>query len=105
MAMYNDEGRMVGRVENGWMVKTGLDPNIHQLRTPPAWATDVEHLQVLKDQDCFGLKLLTTDGKEWSATLAQFERYGIHIDRSHGPQIALPLKHWTVRASEQGILL
>jgi len=105
MAMYNEEGKLVGRVENGWMVKTGLDPNIHQLRTPPAWATDVEHLQVLKDQDCVGLKLLTTDGKEWSATLAQFERYGIQIDRSHGPQIALPLKHWTVRASQQGRLL
>jgi len=103
--MYNDEGKIVGRLENGWLVKTGLDPAMHQLRTPPAWATDAWHIQSLAEKECWGIRLLTTDGKEWSATLAQFEKYGIAIERKHGPQIALPLKHWSVRQAQQGMLL
>ena len=39
MAMYNDEGKMVGWVENGWMVKTDCGGSGPAL-TPADWGLE-----------------------------------------------------------------
>ena len=89
----NAAGRVVGRIEGGWLVKRGLDPKRHQLRKPPAWATDAEHLSL----PVKGLKIITTDGRVWLGTWGAFERHGFRFDRGFGEQIALPLEWWIVR--------
>ncbi len=91
--VYNSRGRVIGRIEGGWLVKRGLDPKRHQLRKPPAWATDAEHLRL----PIRGVRLVCVDGSVWEAPLSAFERYGLPVNRGFGKQVALPLKWWTVR--------
>ena len=89
----NAAGRVVGRIEGGWLVKRGLDPGRHQLRKPPAWATDAAHLRL----PVKGLKLICVDGSVWLGTWGAFERHGFRVNRGYGEQVALPLKWWIVR--------
>ncbi len=93
----NAAGCVVGRIEDGWLVKRGLDPARHQLRKPPAWATDAEHLKL----PVKGLKLICTDGTVWLGTWHAFERHGFRFNRGYGEQIALPLRWWVVRKKGQ----
>ena len=90
---YNARGQVVGRVQAGWLTKR-VDSRRHQLRQPPAWAVDRGHLGRLEAMGAFGVLLVDEHGTEWRATLDAFRRYGIPLDRGHGPQVALPLARW-----------
>lgn len=102
-SFYNEDGRFVGNLswgpKGGYLVKTGLDPARHQLHKPPAWCTDSAHLVALRELGARGLRLITTDGRAWEATLDAFECHGIRLERGHGAQVALPLQYWTDTAN------
>lgn len=90
--VYNSQGRPIGRILNGWLVKTGLDPAKHKLRQPEGWATDANHLELPIE----GIRLTTTTGEVWEATIETWRQYGLPIDRGHGRQIVLPSRFWRV---------
>lgn len=87
------QGRVVGRMVDGWLVKTGLDPCRHKVRIPVGWATDAEHLEI---PGLRGVRLYVKDGSTWTATLAAWRRYGRPLDRGHGRQVVLVDRYWTV---------
>lgn len=89
------DGKTVGQIRDGVLRKTAA-PN-HRLATPPAWAWDVIVLAQARLAGATHTEI-TCGGVIWRAALEAFERHGIHIDRGHGEQIALPLKYWTSRA-------
>lgn len=93
--VYSAQGRVVGLIKNGWLEKR-VEPSRHQLRHPPAWATDEAHLSLpgLK-----GIRLRTPTGGIWEAEVFTFRRFGVPIERGFGRQIALPLRYWRCRAS------
>jgi len=101
------DGRPVGRLVDGWLVKR-VRTDVHQLRRPPAWAVDASHLRELRRLGAAGVRLVDERGAMWSASAASFEHYGLLVDRGHGHQVALPLAYWRVRrpddATEQPAL-
>ena len=95
--VYNAQGRAVGRIEGGWLVKRGLDPECHMLRRPPAWATDAAHLSL----PVVGIRLFTTTGECWEAPLETWRRYGRELDRRWGKQVLLAARYW--RGERRGV--
>jgi hypothetical protein len=96
----DNTGRVVGRIvrEGGvvMLVKHNLDPQVHHLQRPPAWATDTIHLERL---EAFGgrfIRLRMITGEVLEAALSDFMRYGLEIDRGHGQQFALADRYWRV---------
>ena len=92
-AFYNARGQVVGTMKDGWLVKH-VDSSKHQLLKPPAWCIDRDHLDRLEAEGAAGVLLIDEHGTEWRATVADFRRYGIPINRGHGVQVALPLARW-----------
>ncbi len=92
----NGRGRVVGRLAGGWLRKH-VDTARHQLRQPPAWAIDREHLERMEALGAAGVLLIDETGTEWRATVSAFRQLGIAIERGHGRQIALPLARWERR--------
>ena len=103
--LYNERGQVTGSLENGTLVKRGVDPHRHQLRKPPGWAIDHAHLKKMVEVDAWGIVLFTTDGQMWTASLDIVLKHALRIDRGHGVQIVLPLTHWTVTDWRQGTLI
>ena len=95
--VYNPAGQTVGTITyeaNGTvaLVKAGLDTHRHQLRQPPGWAVDADHIEQLRALGGTAIRLVCTDGSTWTASLAAFDRHGIALDRNHGRQVALALR-------------
>ena len=97
-AVYNSRGSVVGVFEldgdDLWLVKRKLEPTVHQLRMPPAWATDAEHLRILRERGGVGVRIHDTRGAIWEASLAKFTLHGFEGHRLHGTQGGLALGHW-----------
>ena len=95
-------GAVVGHINSdGWLVKTGLDPNKHRLRVLNAWCTDTAHLELA----IRGVRLGLLDSSVWEADLDTWRRHGIpwHTP-AWGRQAALPQEHWTcVRQRAPGV--
>jgi hypothetical protein len=103
--VYNATGRACGAIvcdADGsiWLEKRGLDPRVHRLRQPPAWATDSEHLDRLEERGGHGVRLITATGETWTATLKAFRQHGVEFDRGFGWQVALPLRFWRVESDD-----
>jgi hypothetical protein len=90
---YNRRGQVVGAVRDGWLTKH-VNSSIHQLRKPPAWCVDAQHLDQLEAMGATGVLLIDETGTEWRATVQAFRAHGLPIDRGHGVQVALPLVRW-----------
>ena len=91
-------GRLVGAIERGILTKRVKIAN--QLRVPPAWALDVDHIEALRDAGGSTVLLTDDSGEVWSATLEDFDRKAITLNRGFGRQLALPLAHWRVGRRE-----
>jgi hypothetical protein len=65
------------------------------LRTPRGWATDIAVLLKLGEMSVEWVCLTDseTDRRYW-APVSAFWRRGIRLDRGHGAQLALVLRHW-----------
>ena len=88
------DGRIVGHLRGDVLHKTAKRE--HQLRTPPGWAWDCD---ILDAAERAGARFteVECDGRIWRATLADFRRYPIPVNRGYGAQVALALIHWHVR--------
>jgi len=94
--IYDANGRVIGSLIGDTFHRTAKG-SVHMLRKPPAWAVDACVLPQLHEGN--GQKVTGTDtetGTTYTATLATFERYAIHLNRGYGPQRALPLGYWSV---------
>ena len=46
-AIYDNNGKVVGKIEAGWIEKVNIDPAKHKLRSPEGYATDAVHISKL----------------------------------------------------------
>jgi len=53
--LYNQKGQLTGVIDDGRLLKSGIDPAKHQLRHPPAYAIDKEHIDKLVQQSGWGV--------------------------------------------------
>ncbi len=92
--VWTHSRKYAGSLEDGWLVKRGLRPEVHMMRAPRGWATDAAHLAI---HGLRGVRIVTVDGVEWTASIETWQRYGVPINRGHGPQVVLCERYWTVR--------
>ena len=89
-------GKVVGEVV-GDVLRKAVRGSVHFLRQPRAIAWDTCALEQAEDLGATRTEVLDTEsGYVYAAPLAAFWRYGVRLDRGHGPPIALPLDFWTV---------
>lgn len=86
----NNQGRPVGVIENGWLVKRNLDRARHMLHRPEGWCTDEEHLKL----PIRGIRLYTTTGDVWESDLSGWREYGVRVSLGYGKQVLLPTRFW-----------
>jgi len=102
----NQAGRVVGSVRMVGGRLTFLKfvtPELHQLRHPPAWATDWEALHRARRAGAEFLCLRERNSsRKWWSTLDAFQKHGLTLSRGHGEQVALPLKFWRVEDGPAG---
>ena len=93
-AVRANNGKVVGAVRKGVFHKR-VRRSRHLLRQPEGWASDIA---VLDRLDTLGVELMVlTDvesGNRYRATVGDFRRHGIRLDRGYGPQLVLPLDFW-----------
>lgn len=93
LPVHNAQGRVVGHISQGWLVKRNLNPATHMAYRPRGWATDAAHLEL---PGVVGIRLHTTNGETWTATLKQFQEHGVAVNWGFGPQVVLPAEFWSV---------
>ena len=96
-AIYDNNGKVVGQIVNGWIEKVNIDPAKHKLRTPEGYATDATHInQLSKLRDAKGIRLKLIDGTVLEAKLEDITDYAALINRGYGDQWVLPMRWWTI---------
>jgi len=89
-------GRTVGIVDKSkstyW--RTGSSEYIHKLRVPPGWAIDKRCIQDLHKMEIKEVAIPISKVLTICASLEDFLKYGISIDRNHGPQLVLMDTYW-----------
>ena len=95
MRLYNDKGQLIGNV-----IKDALFKNIqgskHFLQVPPAIAWDTRAVHEAQNAGATFTRVKDTETDiVYTTTIATLWKHGIHINRGHSPQIALPFKWWT----------
>lgn len=96
-AIYDSNGKPVGRIVDGWIEKVNIDPSKHKLRIPEGYATDATHINSLTNSnDARGIRLKLIDGTVLEASIADIDKYAVQINRGHGDQIVLPIRWWAV---------
>lgn len=96
-AIYDNNGKVVGKIEAGWIEKVNIDPAKHKLRSPEGYATDATHINSLANStDARGIRLKLIDGTVLEATIADIDKYAVQINRGHGDQIVVPMRWWAV---------
>jgi len=115
-ALYNARGQRVGAImlDKGmlYIYKTGLDRSRHQLKRPPAWALDRQHIDSLlttgQPQTPKTIRLVDTTHITWEIGLETFCDKAFDVGRGHGDQLAVVLQEWTQHKAgveTQGILI
>ena len=97
--LHSQTGNRVAKVETDLAGRTyaikRIDPARHVLRRPPGIAID---LAALEDARRLGVAYVrvgfTTGSTVLCATLDQFDRDGIDLDRGYGAQRVLPIEKW-----------
>lgn len=78
----------------------------HFLRTPRAIAFDTLMLDAAQRAKVTAIEVLDTEtGTLYTATLGDFERFGLSLNRGFGPQRALPLDRWHVQRPGDAVQL
>ena len=97
-AIYDNNGKVVGQIVNGWIEKINIDPAKHKLRKPEGYATDATHINWLHSRgtEAKGIRLNLIDGTVLEASLEDLAKYGTHINRGYGDQTVLPIRWWSI---------
>jgi len=102
--LYDDNGKLVAQLKNGWIEKGGIDPAKHKLRSPEGYATDHRFvLKLCEMSEPKGIRLRLVDGTVLEATLADIIAHSLRINSSHGEPIVFPFNWWAyANAPKQG---
>lgn len=92
--VYNANGKVCGEIA-GPVLQKAAKPN-HMLKRPAAWGWDRAIIEQARAAGCTHTEI-TCQGVTYRASLADFERYGVAVNRGYGAQVALPLLHWQKR--------
>ena len=96
-AIYDNNGKVVGKIEAGWIEKVNIDPAKHKLRSPEGYATDAVHIsKLINGTDAKGIRLKLIDGTVLEANIEDIDKHAAHINRGYGDQLVLPMRWWTI---------
>jgi hypothetical protein len=74
----------------------------HFMRTPPAIAIDEGIFNEAVEEGIKFIQIFEREEKTYySATVEQFKKKSLSIDRGHGRQLALPLNYWITSKSKE----
>lgn len=99
-SVRTEDGKVVARLSNGTLYKTGVTEAKHMLKKPPAWCFDVSmftnpskeiHTIVVKTDDTH---------REYSVSAEKFFLFAKKIDRGHNSQYMLPLQYWSIKGND-----
>lgn len=101
-----DDGRIVGQFvrDNDGLV--ALEKHVrlrYRLRKPEGWAIDAHHLAELAALGGGSIRLSVDDGAELTASLEDFDDFGVSIDHGFGEQVVLPLDYWNDSAGQPNV--
>lgn len=88
------DGRIVGELRGDVLFKHARRE--HMLRRPPAWAWDTAILEAAENAGARFTEV-ECDGLIYRATLDDFKRYGLPVNRGYGAQRGLTLEYWHIR--------
>lgn len=91
---YN--GKRIGWIQ-GATFRKDIVESLHILRKPSAIAYNLSVLRGLEAQGVTHMLVVTDQGRFFETTLDAVFKYGMAINRGHGDQLAVPLKHWSIR--------
>lgn len=93
--IYNDKGQVIGSVNGDCLFKK-IQGSKHFLQAPPAIAWDAKVVHEAQNMGATFTRVTDEETKiVYTTTIAVLWKHGIHINRGHSPQIALPFKWWT----------
>lgn len=94
--VYRSDGRVIGNLVGDTLIKSVFGSR-HMLRTPKSWAVDTVSVMQAKEAGAKNIEIRDREtGSIYRSSFENFLRYGIHLDRGFGKQIALPLEKWSV---------
>ena len=94
MPMRRADGRIVGELAGDILSKHAKRE--HMLQRPPAWAWDDCILDAAERGGAVYTEV-TCGNLIYRASLADFRRYGLPVNRGYGKQTGLALTYWHVR--------
>jgi hypothetical protein len=103
--IHRHDGKVIGYVEGDTFYKTNIMEHVHMLRKPPAWAVDVVSLDQAQQAGARMVHIHCHDtNRIYIASITCIRKKGRFIDRGHGSQYALYVKHWQVHDPNQMVL-
>jgi hypothetical protein len=95
--VYRADGRaVIGRTDGNTFTKYA-NGSKHMLQRPKGWASDVAVLNEVRARGVTTFKVIDREtGITYTARLADFDRFGVALQRQFGPQVCLPLCYWTI---------
>ena len=99
--ILNDFGKIIGWVESDSLNKN-ISSSKHMLLKPKGIAWDFSVLERARKDGLKKSRVYDKEtGNEYEATIEDFFRYGVRINRGFGEQIVLPLKYWQKKVKGQ----
>lgn len=98
-------GRVCAAIE-GHVLRKTVRRSLHFLRKPPGIAFDVRILEEARAAGVLAVLVVESEQAHiYTASLGDFERWGVPLNRGYGAQLALPLEHWQVRRPGDAVQL
>jgi hypothetical protein len=100
--IYTATGRKVGEVRGSILCRE-MSASKHMLRRPPAWAIDCDALDAAERAGATHCTIFETDAQRfYRCSIATWRARGFRLDRGHGTQLGLEIKHWGTTDSPAG---
>jgi len=95
--VYRADGKaVIGRTSGDTFIKYAHGSK-HMLLRPKGWASDVDVLNEIRARGVAVFKVIDREtGITYTARLADFDRFGVSLQRQYGPQVCLPLAYWSI---------
>lgn len=91
----NGRGQVCAQIVPDCKLTKNVKQSKHMLRAPRGWAFDIPILEQASEQGAINVEVIDTDSETtFTASIGEFWKHGILIDRGHGPQRVLPIKFW-----------
>ena len=99
--IFNEFGKIIGWIE-GDSLNKNISSSKHMLQKPKGIAWDLSVLERARKDGLKKSRVYDKEtGNEYEATIEDFFRYGVRINRGFGEQIVLPLIYWQKKAQGQ----